>query len=416
MNDVAIGCDSVAKQYRLGENVRQRSLRETLAGIGRRPAATRNDSIWALDDVSFELRHGTVLGIIGPNGAGKSTLLKILSRVTKPTRGRIELRGRVGSLLEVGTGFHPELTGRENIYLNGAILGMKRRDIARRFDEIVAFAEIERFLDTPIKRYSSGMYMRLAFSVAAHLEPDILIVDEVLAVGDAAFQKKCLGKMDAEGRLGRTILLVSHSMAAIQRLCQRVLWIDKGRLAGDGPPDRVVRDYLARLSTGRTSQLWPDRASAPGNERVRLHRAVARAGDGSDLFTVQSTIALEFEYWNLIPGTDLHVAVFLHNDDGITILYAEPGKQSEWYGRVLPAGRFRDVCTIPAEFLNESTYQVDVLFLQNDENLVFRHDEALVFDVHDVAERENAWYGRWPGAVRTRVGWQTTLLQEGLGT
>jgi len=258
MNDIAIRVENLSKQYRIGgPQARYRTIRESLTGaitapfhrlssvIRGRSSAAANETIWVLKDVSFEVKRGEVVGIIGRNGAGKSTLLKILSRITEPTEGCAEIHGRVGSLLEVGTGFHPELTGRENITLNGAILGMKRAEIDRKFDEIVAFAEIEKFIDTPVKHYSSGMYVRLAFAVAAHLEPEILLVDEVLAVGDAAFQKKCLGKMGDVAREGRTVLFVSHNMAAIVQLCSRGVLLERGRLGHIGNADEIVRRYLA---------------------------------------------------------------------------------------------------------------------------------------------------------------------------
>src|SRR5256712_8753942 len=260
MGDIAIRVENLGKRYRIGQRLRYQTFRDALSGVlsapfrgvhsylsGQRPSECHHESddvIWALKDVSFDVKYGEVIGVIGRNGAGKSTLLKILSRITKPTEGCAEIHGRVGSLLEVGTGFHPDLTGRENIYLNGAILGITKRDIDRKFDEIVAFAEIEKFLDTPVKHYSSGMYMRLAFAVAAHLEPEILLVDEVLAVGDAAFQKKCLGKMDSVAREGRTVLFVSHNMTAMRSLCRKAIWLDKGAVAGEGETGRMIDDYL----------------------------------------------------------------------------------------------------------------------------------------------------------------------------
>src|SRR5213594_2785977 len=254
--DVAIRCQGLGKQYRLGPRQRYRALRDTLPALALAPfrglrsamgfgrPTAQGATLWALRDVSFEVSAGEILGIIGPNGAGKSTLLKILSRITEPTEGRIEIRGRIGSLLEVGTGFHPELTGRENIYLSGALLGMRKAEIDRKFDEIIAFAEVEKFLETTVKHYSSGMYVRLAFAVAAHLEPEILVVDEVLAVGDAAFQKKCLGKMSAVSRGGRTVLFVSHNMAAVENLCQRGIVLERGRAVFDGTSKDAVHHYL----------------------------------------------------------------------------------------------------------------------------------------------------------------------------
>ncbi|MEP6740890.1 MAG: polysaccharide ABC transporter ATP-binding protein [bacterium] len=292
MSDIAIRCEHLSKQYRIGERESYKALRDVITdGVSspfrklrsalrngsassngsdsalstqhsslpseiRNPNSESRNSFWALDDVSFEVKRGEVLGIIGRNGAGKSTLLKILSRITKPTKGHADIHGRVASLLEVGTGFHPELTGRENIYLNAAILGMRKAEVERNFDEIVAFSEVEKFIDTPVKRYSSGMYVRLAFAVAAHLEPEILIVDEVLAVGDAAFQKKCLGKMNDVAKAGRTVLFVSHNMGAIQRLCNRCMLVDTGRLSVDGDPRTVVPDYLSLAHhTGRFEQF-----------------------------------------------------------------------------------------------------------------------------------------------------------------
>lgn len=267
MTEIAIRVERLGKEYRIGAHSRQRTFRETINDVALAPwrrarsvlkgQATQGNSqpFWAMRDVSFDVQRGEVVGVIGRNGAGKSTLLKILSRITLPTEGHAEIHGRIGTLLEVGTGFHPELTGRENIYLNGAILGMSRGEINRKFDEIVAFAEVEQFIDTMVKHYSSGMYLRLAFAVAAHLEPEILIVDEVLAVGDAQFQKKCLGKMGDVAREGRTVLFVSHNMAAIRGLCQRALWLSRGALIMDGPANEVLNRYLLESSTASTSDI-----------------------------------------------------------------------------------------------------------------------------------------------------------------
>ena len=274
MSDIAIRAENLSKKYRIGQREPYRTLRDTLAEAFTKPlrafrsngSESASNTIWALQDISLEVKRGEAVGIIGHNGAGKSTFLKILSRVTEPTSGRATIRGQVGSLLEVGTGFNLELTGRENIFLNGAILGMKRRDIERRFDEIVEFSGIESFLDTPVKRYSTGMYMRLAFAVAAHLESDILIVDEVLAVGDAAFQRKCLGKMDDITRSGRTIVFVSHNLAAVEALCQSAYLLQSGRMVMSGSPESVIEHY---------SRSWIQKVSAtvdltqrPGNERA----------------------------------------------------------------------------------------------------------------------------------------------------
>ena len=266
---VAIEAQGLSKRYRLGEfQAAYGTLRESLVHAGKRLTGKEHrrevKELWALDDVSFKVDEGEVLGVIGRNGAGKSTLLKVLTRITTPTRGRVEIRGRVGSLLEVGTGFHPELTGRENIYLNGAILGMKRREIQQKLPDMVEFSGVEGFLDTPVKRYSSGMYVRLAFSVAAHLEPEILLVDEVLAVGDAEFQRRCLGRMEDFGANGRTVLFVSHNMQAVAQLCDRVILMENGRVALDGPSADVVAHYLQTSAGAGSSRTWDDLESAPG--------------------------------------------------------------------------------------------------------------------------------------------------------
>jgi lipopolysaccharide transport system ATP-binding protein len=282
--------EGLGKRYRLesggGEGFRYRSLREDVARWAKAPLrllrgarAPRREDFWALRDVGFELDSGEVLGIIGRNGAGKSTLLKVLSRITRPTTGQVELRGRVGSLLEVGTGFHPELTGRENVFLNGSLLGMSRREIARKFDEIVAFAEVEKFLDTPVKRYSSGMYVRLAFAVAAHLEPEILIVDEVLAVGDAEFQKKCLNKMGDVAGQGRTILFVSHNMGAVQNLCRRAILMEHGRLRMLGTAREVVARYLEASDTAAATPVG-ERRDRSGEGRFRFEEVILLDGEG----------------------------------------------------------------------------------------------------------------------------------------
>jgi lipopolysaccharide transport system ATP-binding protein len=322
----------------------------------------------------------------------------------------------VGSLLEVGTGFNPELTGRENVYLNGAILGMSRMEITRKLDEIVAFAEIEKFMDTPVKHYSSGMYMRLAFAVAAHLEPEILMVDEVLAVGDAAFQKKCLGKMGDAAHQGRTILFVSHNMAAVQVLCNRAIWLQQGKVVSDGQPGHVTSQYLQTSFQTLHRQFWPDMSTAPGNDKVRLRCACVRPRDGSpaDAITIRTPLALEFEYWNLRPGAYLNLSLHLYNEQGIIVFNAVPTHEPIWQGRPYPQGLFRDVCYIPGDLLNDGMYRVELLIVQNDADVIYRHDDVVVFDVHDDVETRGAWYGKVVGAVRPVLEWSTELVQEGL--
>jgi lipopolysaccharide transport system ATP-binding protein len=425
MSVVAIQADRLGKQYRIGRSRGGRTVREVLVEAARAPlrrmtrwagGESRNDPrIWALRDISFEVQAGEAVGIIGGNGAGKSTLLKILSRITNPTEGWAEIRGRVGSLLEVGTGFHSELTGRENIYLNGAILGMKRAEIACKFDEIVAFAEVETFLDTPVKHYSSGMYMRLAFAVAAHLEPEILIVDEVLAVGDAAFQKRCIGKMSHVASHGRTVVFVSHNMAAIQRLCQRAIWLRSGRMAAIGPADEVVARYVQESAHMITQQLWLDPTVAPGNEKVRLRRAALRPlrGSPTDPITVLTEFVLEFEYWNLQPGARLSLSVHLYNDYGVLVLNTFPVREPAWHGRPFPAGLFRSGCRVPGNLLNDGTYRVELLVVRDQGVVLHREPDVLVFEVRDAAEMRADWYGRWPGVVRPALDWTTELVSAG---
>ena len=302
--------ESLSKQYRIGaRRAGYDTLRESLVRAARAPLKSLrsqngrhgSDTIWALKDISFDVAPGEVVGIIGRNGAGKSTLLKTLARITEPTKGKVELYGRLASLLEVGTGFHPELTGRENIYLNGAILGMHKAEIDRKFDDIVAFAELEKFLETPVKHYSSGMYMRLAFAVASHLEPEILLVDEVLAVGDAAFQKKCLGKMGEVAKQGRTVLFVSHNLTAVKSLCGRTLWLDKGQIVEAGDTDDVVLSYVQSGTQTTLRRQWDDPATAPGGSDVRLHQiSITPIGqDASVPITVQTPIRLDAAFWNL---------------------------------------------------------------------------------------------------------------------
>src|SRR5262249_26344281 len=334
MNDVAIRVEGLSKLYHLGRSQQYKSLRETLTqtftapfrGVSRalRRAANeaRNgDTIWALKGVSFEIKHGDAIGVIGRNGAGKSTVLKILSRITEPTEGEAQIFGRVGSLLEIGTGFHPELTGRENIYLNGSILGMKRYEIERKFDEIVGFAEIDKFLDTQVKHFSTGMQVRLSFAVADHLEAEILVVDEVLAVGDSAFQKKCLGKMSDVASQGRTVLLVSHNMTAIRSLCQNAIWLDSGRIAAQGDVGTVISEYIKTASSSCVEQAWPELESAPGNEMIRLHRVSIQALDDSSStqITVDTPIQAQFFYWNLVPNSKLNLSIQVFNQEGACV-------------------------------------------------------------------------------------------------
>ena len=420
MAEAIVRVKDVSKQYCIGARREAYStLRETMTRAVRTPfrrnGLSSKDTLWALREINFEVAAGEILGIIGRNGAGKSTLLKILSRITQPTTGRAELFGRIGSLLEVGTGFHPELTGRENIYLNGAILGMKRAEIAAKFDEIVAFAEIEKFLDTPVKHYSSGMYMRLAFAVAAHLEPEILLVDEVLAVGDVEFQAKCVGKMGAVAREGRTVMFVSHNIVAVQNLCKRVIWLNEGRIKDEGPTREVVKHYLTSASgSAAIEKVWTDPATAPGNEKVRIHRVCARPllGLPSDPITIQTPFVLEFEYWNFEPDSRLNLSLHLYNQQGTTILNTFPVQEPVWHGRPFRVGLFRSACHIPGNLLNDGLHRVLLLVVKDQGTVIFSIEDALVFNILDAVERRGEWHGKWEGAVRPDLVWETEYLGE----
>jgi len=367
MADVALRAENLSKRYQISAVQRRHdTLRDqlmdglkTMFRRNGRPQASA-ETFWALQGVSFEVAQGEAVGIIGRNGAGKSTLLKLLSRVTKPTAGRAEIYGRVGSLLEVGTGFDRELSGRENIYLSGAILGMTRAEIANKFDEIVAFAEVEPFVDTPVKRYSSGMYLRLAFAVAAHLEPEILLVDEVLAVGDAAFQKKCLGKMGEVGRSGRTILFVSHNMVAVTRLCNRALWLERGRLHAFGGVDEVIARYLAAGADGRGERRFcEDLDQCPGSEYVRLTAVRVRNQEGAvaNVLDVRLPFSVEMVYRILRPTANLRLGLRIVAYDG-TVVFSTRDLDDGNEEQVRNPGDYISRCTIPGNFLDYGQYFV----------------------------------------------------------
>jgi len=425
--------EGISKQYRLGM-IGGATLREDLSrwwamkrgkpdplakvGGGEGRPERIGEPFWALKDVSFEVKQGEILGIIGRNGAGKSTLLKILSRITAPTEGVVKIRGRVGSLLEVGTGFHPELTGRENIYLNGAILGMSRREVDRKLDEIITFSECEQFIDTPVKRYSSGMYVRLAFAVAAHLDPEILIVDEVLAVGDAAFQKKCLGKMGEVSRKGRTVLFVSHNMASVTSLCSRAILLEAGGCVLAGEPMRVVRAYIsgfrdqqhALCGLGQLAvSLRPcaDRPMTIIAVRVRdASGAVACAGP-----PLETELTLEIDYRVNRADLDAYLACVFVDAEGTDIWWRYDGDTAE-YGRRAP-GAYRAVLRIPKGFLRAGAYGVRLAIVDptrgregviEDRGIVF---EITIGDNSSLLARRRI---RWPSAVRCEPGWRVEPL------
>ncbi|MGA1844948.1 MAG: ABC transporter ATP-binding protein [bacterium] len=411
----AIRVESLSKRYRIGTREPYRTLRDSIVAAIRLPLrriARRGshpgdmETIWALKDVSLEVGEGEVLGIIGRNGAGKTTLLKILSRITQPTEGKVTLFGRVASLLEVGTGFHPELTGRENIYLNGAILGMNRFEIGRKFDEIVSFAEIEQFLDTPVKRYSSGMYMRLAFAVAAHLEPEILLVDEVLAVGDAAFQKKCLGKMGAVAREGRTVLFVSHNMAAIRSLCTRAILLESGRVRNSGCAEDIISEYLGMDGGTAGERVWSDSSDAPGDSDLRI-RAVRVRNSGQEVSSSikdSEDMYVDIEYQASSPLRDVRLGFYLLTTDGTVVLTTGDGDGVS--GTILrEPGFYRARCRIPKYFLNSGSYVIKLFGHIPGIRLLFDGDVLLPFSVTQTTEIGG--HGRSPGFIRTLFDWDT---------
>ncbi len=370
----AIFVDQLGKQYRIGGRQRTyKTLRDSLAGaltepvrrlrsVGQgRAASSSHEMFWALKDLTLEIQAGEVVGIVGPNGAGKSTFLKILSRITEPTEGYVEIRGPVGSLLEVGTGFHPELTGRENIYLNGAILGMRKTEIDRKFDEIVAFSGVEKFIDTPVKHYSSGMGVRLAFSVAAHLEPEVLLVDEVLAVGDAAFQKKCLGKMGDVASTGRTVLLVSHNMEAVLGLCSRVIWIHGGRVQEDGPADQVVRSYMATAIEHIGTVSLAERKDRTGGGQIRFTEFSLQDADGNPTNAVLTGDPVNLAVSYVTQGDwvqDVQVWLNIRDSYGRLLLCLYTSAVGGDFARLPPAGQL--ICHIPRLPLVPGVYSVDI--------------------------------------------------------
>ena len=436
MSIESIHLDKVSKRFRLGANHEYGRLTEAIISSVQnlfrkapipRPKLSqdsfahrmKDDWFWALRDIELSIQSGDIVGIVGRNGAGKSTLLKILARIVTPTQGRVGVRGRVGSLLEVGTGFHPELTGRENVFLNGAILGMPRSEIRKRFDEIIAFAEIESFLETPVKRYSSGMAVRLAFAVAAHLEPDVLIIDEVLSVGDQAFQRKCLGKASQLGAQGRTVLVVSHNLAAVANLCHRAVLLQDGRLIADDVPERIIDRYLFEMRSGDGQRSWEDDESAPCSREIRL-RSVSVTGNGIDSpaseVDIDQEIFVAVDYQVLIAGTPVSVQIQVKDETGAFVFWSAnaPSMNLEpdpWFGKPYPVGIYRSECRMPANFLNDTRYFVSVLIGPEVGVVALRQDSALSFVVHDTGAMRQEYTGSWIGpVVRPRLNWRTSKL------
>ena len=426
MGDIAIRVEGISKRYRIGRRENYQTLRDTLVSTVSAPfrmagrllrsqaadAAALDQTIWALNEVSFEIPRGEAIGIIGGNGAGKSTLLKILSRITEPTNGFAEIHGRVASLLEVGTGFHPELTGRENIYLNGAILGMRKTEIDRKFDEIVAFSEIERFIDTPVKHYSSGMYLKLAFAVAAHLEPEILLVDEVLAVGDVRFQKKCLGKMGSVAKEGRTVILISHNMGAITQLCERVILLENGRLKRMGIPEEVVTAYLGSSLGAEAVSTWSNASPEPNPpKKVRIMSARLLSSDKQpvSLVTFSDPLLVEIEYEVKVSLNHLSISCHLFDSMNNLVFESMDSDSPEWKDGLRDPGRYLATTRVPPYLLRPGRYSLSLIALIQDVKVFARQEGVLRFDVSEVG------YGLNPhrlGIISPVLEWEVTRVNR----
>ena len=423
---LAISVENVSKKFRLGTFGEHHRLTEAISDgfkallSGNFKTLTGDTrEFWALENISFQVLKGEVVGIIGHNGAGKSTLLKILSRIVTPTKGRIGVRGRIGSLLEVGTGFHPELTGRENIYLNGAILGMKRSEIRNRFDQIVEFAEVGQFLDTPVKRYSNGMIVRLGFSVAAHMEPDVLIIDEVLSVGDQSFQDRCMGKATELGNQGRAILVVSHNLAAISNICCRALLMDHGSIVLDGPPKQVIEHYLKGMQVDTGKVVW-EPATAPATSQIRLHSIGVRnvhSLTSNNQVDIDQPIAIEIEYEVLCEGAINTVQLHLKDENGVFVLSSANAPSmnlaiDQTYGKPLPLGFYRAECVLPGNFLNDSRYVLNLFLGPEIGKPTIQCHNVLAFRVLDTGAMRKEYLGSWYGpAIRPRLAWSTCSIR-----
>lgn len=428
MSDTVIKVENLGKKYIIGHQKQENytALRDVIAngvkGLGRKLiepwdqkiTEQNHEEFWALKDVSFEIKQGDRVGIIGRNGAGKSTLLKILSRITEPTTGSIRIKGRVASLLEVGTGFHPELTGRENIFLNGAILGMSRTEIQRKFDEIVAFAEVEKFLDTPVKRYSSGMYVRLAFAVAAHLEPEILVVDEVLAVGDAQFQKKCLGKMEDVGKEGRTVLFVSHNIGMIRSLCQRCILLSGGTVIQDEVTESVLATYLSIIGLDEATNgeiYWPLNSDAPGGSEMKLRsiRLLGTTGEPQSTFDVEKPITVEISYEIFQSLRGMRIVMHLMTQEDI-IAFASTDHLQRDYD--VTAGCYKTICKIPGGLLNLGIYIVKIYSGIPNIKVLVAGSKLISFVTVGRGNHGSNLYEKWPGAVAPKLEWKTCFIEQ----
>jgi len=430
-SEIAVSVKGVSKRYRIGvQDALEDNLFKSVLQTIKKPIANYKkyrsfyefddpraggddpaDVLWALKDIDFDVFEGQALGIVGANGAGKSTLLKVLTGITPPTTGEIKIRGRVSSLLEVGTGFHPELTGRENVFLNGTMLGMKRAEVHRKFDEIVAFSGVEKFLDTPVKRYSSGMRVRLAFAVAAHLEPEVLIIDEVLAVGDAAFQRKCLNKMDDSSKQGRTVLFVSHNLPAISRLCSRAILLQEGKIVLEGTSSEVVSAYLRNADRDTSDMQWSEK-DAPGDDIARLRsvRVIDKQGQSPDSFDLRYPIGIEMKYDVGESGRKLLPHIVVVNDQGLT-LFTVLETDPEWHGKTRKAGSYTTTVWFPGNMLADGRFFVTAIMssMEPFENH-FHLPEVVGFHVEDSFEVDGArgiYTGNMDGVIRPKLGWET---------
>lgn len=422
----AIKIENLSKKYIIGHHRQDQftTFREVLmhklrsAGqYIRHPLSLNQETIeqeelWALRDINLVIEQGERVGIIGQNGAGKSTLLKVLSRITEPTVGRIRMNGRVASLLEVGTGFHPELSGRENIFLNGAILGMSKVEIKSKFDEIVAFAETEKFLDTPVKRYSSGMYVRLAFAVAAHLEPEILIVDEVLAVGDAGFQKKCLSKMDISAKEGKTVLFVSHNMTAIQRLCECAIWLEGGQIRQQGAATEVVSAYISAQYKSGAEKVWSNPIDSPGNAVARLEAVRITDAEGITVsqLDISDSFFVEVDYHVDTVGVILNSSISLFNEVDVYVLASPSVSDTDWFQKPHPTGKYRSRCMVPSDLLNQGRFSVTVLLVKNGTEIIAQADRVIGVALEDKGKSREGYLGFWGGVVRPKLEWTTIRM------
>ena len=428
MSKVVIEVNNLGKQYRLGQvgtttmvddfkrwTHKIQGKEDPFLKIGEendRSKKGNSDYVWALKDINFSVKQGEVLGIIGKNGAGKSTLLKILSRTTSPTIGEYKIKGRVASLLEVGTGFHPDLTGRENVFLNGAILGMTKIEIMKSFDEIVNFSGVERYIDTPVKRYSSGMYVRLAFAVAAHLNPEILIVDEVLAVGDAEFQKKCLGKMKDVSGEGRTVLFVSHNMTAVTSLCTNCVYLKNGTVSKIGHPEEIIKEYLSDGTKASTSRIW-DRENAPGNDIVKLYEIdmISEDGKNLDFVNINQSFAIKFSYelFNDIVDPLPQIHVFTQKEENAFISYGNMNLKTDIKPDKIKTGKYTSTVWFPPNLFNADIYTVAIGFVDYSKiKLHFYVENAISFEViENLNERKINYTGVIGGVLRPLLKWET---------